>query len=408
MVKKYETQSALRGNSTIHRPFRSADESDRSHANAASRFTLQLEEEDHNTEQYARSDATYLGRRNHTVFSSDQTQLTPDNSSRFMDSSVESITSSTNGFSRHASHRHQHLNQAPAISGQSSALNQSADMSSQTTAHTHSAATSSQTTAHTHSAATSSQTTAHTNSAATSSQSSVNAHSAAVSDQSSYRYQTFNNGHVADIEDDADEHHDNSIKLLHLGDIRVSALKSLRNLRAWFKDLSPQDIDDIQLQLERLKVEKINEEQERQRKEYLHQAFVKLYRNDGKEDDYALVDPQFLIECIAQRIGCVQSTPLTNRYKYRFIDLDGKVCEWTGQGREPKRLKAIMAATGKPKEAFLAKEDTPLHAKDVDHDEISQISALVAKMTLLKRTEDLVHGRDHAADKANQTHRPLL
>lgn len=382
MVKKYETQSALRGNSTIHRPFRSADESDRSHANAASRFTLQLEEEHHNTEQYVRSDATYLGRRNHTSFSSDQTQLTPDNSSRFMDSSVESISSSTNSFSRHASHRHQHLNQPPAISGPSSALNQSADMSSQTTDHTHSAA--------------------------TSSQSSVNAHSAAVSDQSSYRYQTFNNGHVADIEEGADEHHDNSIKLLHLGDIRVSALKSLRNLRAWFKDLSPQDIDDIQLQLERLKVEKINEEQERQRKEYLHQAFVKLYRNDGKEDDYALVDPQSLIEGIAQRIGCVQSTTHTNRYKYRFIDLDGKVCEWTGQGREPKRLKAIMAATGKPKEAFLAKEDTPLHAKDVDHDEISQISALVAKMTLLKRTEDLVHGRDHAADKANQTHRPLL
>ena len=382
MVKKYETQSALREKSTIHRPIRSADESDRSHANAASRFTLQLEEEDHNTEQYARSDATYLGRRNHTSFSSDQTQLTPDNSSRFMDSSVESISSSTNSFSRHASYRHQHLNQPPAISGQSSALNQRADMSSQTTAHT--------------------------NSAATSSQSHVKANSAAVSDQSSYRYQTFNNGHVADMEEGADEHHDNSIKLLHLGDIRVSALKSLRNLRAWFKDLSPQDIDDIQLQLERLKVEKINEEQECQRKEYLHQAFVKLYRNDGKEDDYALVDPQSLIEGIAQRIGCVQSTTHTNRYKYRFIDLDGKVCEWTGQGREPKRLKAIMAATGKPKEAFLAKEDTPLHAKDVDHDEISQISALVAKMTLLKRTEDLVHGRDYAADKANQTHRPLL
>lgn len=382
MVKKYETQSALIENSTIHRPIRSAHESDRSHANAASRFTLQLEEEHHNTEQYARSDATYLGRRNHTSFSSDQTQLTPDNSSRFMDSSVESISGSTNSFSRLASHRHQHPNQPPAISGQSSALNQSATMSSQTTAHTQRSA--------------------------TSTQSSVKAHSAAVSDQSSYRYQTFNNGHVADMEDGADEHHDNSIKLLHLGDIRVSALKSLRNLRAWFKDLSPQDIDDIQLQLERLKVEKINEEQERQRKEYLHQAFVKLYRNDGNGDDYALVDPQSLIEGIAQRIGYVQSTTHTNRYKYRFIDLDGKVCEWTGQGREPKRLKAIMAATGKPKEAFLAKEDTPLHAKDVDHDEISQISALVAKMTLLKRTEDLVHGRDYAADKANKTHRPLL
>ena len=382
MVKKYETQSALIENSTIHRPIRSADESDRSHANAASRFTLQLEEEHHNTEQYARSDATYLGRRNHTSFSSDQTQLTPDNSSRFMDSSVESISGSTNSFSRLASHRHQHPNQPPAISGKSSALNQSATMSSQTTAHTQRSA--------------------------TSTQSSVNAHSAAASDQSSYRYQTFNNGHVADMEDGTDEHHDNSIKLLHLGDIRVSALKSLRNLRAWFKDLSPQDIDDIQLQLERLKVEKINEEQERQRKEYLHQAFVKLYRNDGKGDDYALVDPQSLIEGIAQRIGYVQSTTHTNRYKYRFIDLDGKVCEWTGQGREPKRLKAIMAATGKPKEAFLAKEDTPLHAKDVDHDEISQISALVAKMTLLKRTEDLVHGRDYAADKANKTHRPLL
>ena len=382
MVKKYETQSALRDNSTMNRPIRSADDSDRSHANAASRFTLQLEEEHHNTEQYARSDATYLGRRNHSSFSSDQTQLTPDNSSRFMDSSVESISSSTNSFSRHESHRHQHLNQPPAISGQSSALNQSDTISSQTTAHTQRAA--------------------------TSSQSSVKAHSAAASDQSSYRYQTVNNGHVADMEEGADEHHDNSIKLLHLGDIRVSALKSLRNLRAWFKDLSPQDIDDIQLQLERLKVEKINEEQERQRKEYLHQAFVKLYRNDGKGDDYALVDPQSLIEGIAQRIGCVQSTTHTNRYKYRFIDLDGKVCEWTGQGREPKRLKAIMAATGKPKEAFLAKEDTPLHAKDVDHDEISQISALVAKMTLLKRTEDLVHGRDYAADKANKTHRPLL
>lgn len=382
MVKKYETQSALRENSTIHRPIRSADESDRSHANAASRFTLQLEEEHHNTEQYARSDATYLGRRNHSSFSSDQTQLTPDNSSRFMDSSVESISGSTNSFSRLASHRHQHPNQPPAISGQSSALNQSATMSSQTTAHTQRSA--------------------------TSTQSSVKAHSAAVSDQSSYRYQTFNNGHVADMEDGADEHHDNSIKLLHLGDIRVSALKSLRNLRAWFKDLSPQDIDDIQLQLERLKVEKINEEQERQRKEYLHQSFVKLYRNDGNGDDYALVDPQSLIEGIAQRIGYVQSTTHTNRYKYRFIDLDGKVCEWTGQGREPKRLKAIMDATGKPKEAFLAKEDTPLHAKDVDHDEISQISALVAKMTLLKRTEDLVHGRDYAADKANKTHRPLL
>ena len=143
MVKKYETQSALRGNSTIHRPFRSADESDRSHANAASRFTLQLEEEHHNTEQYARSDATYLGRRIHTSFSSDQTQLTPDNSSRFMDSSVESITSSTNGFSRHASHRHQHLNQPPAISGQSLSLNQK-QIWSPNSVHTNSAAAHSQ------------------------------------------------------------------------------------------------------------------------------------------------------------------------------------------------------------------------------------------------------------------------
>lgn len=342
MVHKYNSQSALRAHGNMDRPIRSPEESARTNADASSRFSLQLEDDRPISSRNTRSDATNMGGRYRSSFSSEHNHSSHDNTSRLTDSSVEPMASTTS-ISAKTSNRYHHYNQPPAISGQSSA-----------------------------------------------------------------RVQAISHQHVSDFDDTSDEFHQDSVKLLHLGDVRISALKSLRNLRAWFKDASAQDIDEIQQQLERLKIEKINEAEEQRRKEAMHQAFVKLYRNDGNFDEYALVDPQSLVEGIAQRLECVQAEPHKNKHKYRFIDLEGKICEWTGQGREPKRLKAIMAATGKPKEAFLAKEEQLRNADNIDTDEIKLISNLVAKMSLLKRSEDMVQGRHLAADKAHKTHRPLL
>lgn len=180
-------------------------------------------------------------------------------------------------------------------------------------------------------------------------------------------------------------------KSINLGEVRLSALKNIRNLRAWFKDASASDINDILILFGKLKAEKEQEQLEARRKEEAHRAFVRMYRDNGTaEPSISFIDPQALIDGLVDRLACGNYQYNKTKVKYRFIDLNGKICEWTGQGREPKRLKDIMEATGKPREAFLYQPEMQGY-NEVDPDEIQYISQLVAHETQAKKYEDYVN-----------------
>ncbi len=181
-----------------------------------------------------------------------------------------------------------------------------------------------------------------------------------------------------------------SSKYLAAGEISLSSLKNIRNLRAWFKDATASDINDILILFEKLKAEKEQAELEKKRKEEAHRAFVRMYRDDGtNEASISFIDPQALIDGLVDRLGCGNYQYNKTKVKYRFVDLHGKICEWTGQGREPKRLKDIMEATGKPREAFLYQPELQGY-NEVDPDEIQYISQLVAHETQAKKYDEYV------------------
>lgn len=134
-------------------------------------------------------------------------------------------------------------------------------------------------------------------------------------------------------------------------------LKSLRNLRSWFKDANAQDVQDVIKQLEHLKREKSKEE-ELNLRNLRHQQMCAHYALPGSLASLSSnLEPQEVLEALTETLSCRLRRYRCARVKYRYHDLEGNLCEWSGQGREPIKLRQLLAATGKKREDFLVKDE---------------------------------------------------
>lgn len=135
-------------------------------------------------------------------------------------------------------------------------------------------------------------------------------------------------------------------------------LKSLRNLRSWFREASSQDISDVIKQLEHLRREKIKEEEEDNIRNLRFKEMWEHYATQGYSARmYLGFDPQEVLNALTEHLSCQLRRVPSAKVKYRFYDLDGNLCEWSGQGREPRKLTALIKATGKSREDFLVKNE---------------------------------------------------
>ena len=154
-------------------------------------------------------------------------------------------------------------------------------------------------------------------------------------------------------------------------------LKSIRNLRSWFKDASVQDVQDVIKQLEHLKKEKLKEAEDFKthtlRTKY--DTFSFACNLDNKSLEF---EPQEVLDGLADTLKCSLNRYRSARVKYRYHDLNGNVCEWSGQGREPVKLRQVLKATGKSREDFLIKEDGN-HDAFLSNDNLLKLSASIER-----------------------------
>lgn len=133
-------------------------------------------------------------------------------------------------------------------------------------------------------------------------------------------------------------------------------LKSLRNLRSWFKDASAQDVSDVIKQLEHLKREKLKLEEDQKSRNVQYNELWEHYANQGiSARVYLGLDPQEVLDALVEHLSSNLRRSHSSRVKYRFFDLEGNLCEWSGQGREPRKLTQLLKSTGKSREEFLVK-----------------------------------------------------
>lgn len=139
------------------------------------------------------------------------------------------------------------------------------------------------------------------------------------------------------------------------------ALKNIRTLRPMFKDAAARDVQDIIEQLIKLKHEKLKEEEDMSLNQLarVSDSYPKpmLSERIMSTSLRSAFDPQDIMDALIERFSCKTRRYRSARVKYRFTDLDGNLCEWSGQGREPIKLRELLLATGQSREDFLVRDD---------------------------------------------------
>lgn len=139
------------------------------------------------------------------------------------------------------------------------------------------------------------------------------------------------------------------------------ALKSLRTLRPFFKDANARDVQEVIDVMVKLKHEKLKEEESMilNQMSRMSSPYVKPLLGDSSINASlrCAIDPQDIMDALIERFSCKTRRYRSARVKYRFTDLDGNLCEWSGQGREPIKLRELLLATGQNREDFLVCDD---------------------------------------------------
>lgn len=130
--------------------------------------------------------------------------------------------------------------------------------------------------------------------------------------------------------------------------VMLQKLNNIRSLRAIARDFS---IDVLEEMLEKVRIvteEKRNEEQlamqQRAEQQEKINTWLELMQADG-------ISPEELADMKAAIAGTPKKRA-SRPAKYRFMDFNGKVKTWTGQGRTPKPI-AQALASGKSLADFL-------------------------------------------------------
>ncbi len=128
--------------------------------------------------------------------------------------------------------------------------------------------------------------------------------------------------------------------------VELQSLNNIRVLRAMARDLSIDVVEEIREKIGVVIEEKRQQENDRLRenaeREEKLKTWLELMQTDG-------IDPNELLSMLPQKAPRKRAPRAA---KYRYVESDGSVKTWTGQGRTPKVI-ADAIAEGKTLESFL-------------------------------------------------------
>lgn len=117
-------------------------------------------------------------------------------------------------------------------------------------------------------------------------------------------------------------------------------LKNYRNLKAFFKEASSEDIQFIISKLTEYYAEVKSKEEQAQKIEQARIQFL-----NGVLD--SLDNHNFTVEdLMALKKTSIRETKPKMRPRYMYHDLDGRECLWSGQGKIPKAMQLVMQRDG--------------------------------------------------------------
>lgn len=119
----------------------------------------------------------------------------------------------------------------------------------------------------------------------------------------------------------------------------IKSLNNIRSLRVIARELTIEQLKEIQEKLQLVIEEKVAEFEANQRQEIERQERLAKYKE-------LLIQDGITAEDIAELFAVKESTPRKKREprpaKYQYTDENGQVQTWTGQGRTPKVIQAAL------------------------------------------------------------------
>ena len=116
----------------------------------------------------------------------------------------------------------------------------------------------------------------------------------------------------------------------------IKSLNNLRSLRAISKELSLDELESILEKVTTVVEEKRIVVEEEARKEKEHAELIEKYKKLLAEDGIGLEELAANIEALKPTKPVKKRAPRPAKYEY--LDENGEVVTWTGQGRTPKMI----------------------------------------------------------------------
>ncbi|EKN4699733.1 H-NS histone family protein [Yersinia ruckeri] len=136
----------------------------------------------------------------------------------------------------------------------------------------------------------------------------------------------------------------------------LKLINNLRSLRAFAKELDMDSLREFQEKLNTVIQEREKEEEEAKQEELKKRKTLERFRNQITE---AGINPEEVANFLTntKTVTKVKSVRKKRTPKYEYLDSNGEVRQWTGQGRHPQPISEAIKNEGKKLEDFLIKKD---------------------------------------------------
>lgn len=127
----------------------------------------------------------------------------------------------------------------------------------------------------------------------------------------------------------------------------LKTLNNIRSLRNLARDLTLEQLENINQKLQLVMAEKREEAELLERQTEERKARIEKYKT-------LLIQDEITAEELAEILGektFVKKKREARPAKYQYTDENGQIKTWTGQGRTPKAIQAVLDA-GKSLESF--------------------------------------------------------
>ncbi|CND60797.1 H-NS histone family protein [Yersinia enterocolitica] len=143
-----------------------------------------------------------------------------------------------------------------------------------------------------------------------------------------------------------------------MSDDILKVINNLRSLRAFAKELDMESLLEFQEKLNTVIQERQKEEEEAKQEELKKRETLERLRTQIAE---AGINPEEVANFLTntKTVTKVKSVRKKRTPKYEYLDSNGELRQWTGQGRHPQPISEAIKNEGKKLEDFLIKKETP-------------------------------------------------